>query len=855
MIAAFWIRTIPAESFSYSEYRGGAEPDIWYNLRQIEVMVHNFPQYNWYDPMTAFPTGKYVDWGPLFTILASALAILMGASNRPELMTVTSYVGPIIGVALVPVVFLLGRRIWDTWAGLIAALFISVGTFSLYYRTTYGYIDHHGPEVLLSAIFIFAYIGALTYTKNHPVSRSDPRTLVRPALYAVLAGILFAIGLWNMPTMILLALIVALFTLIAFILHKVAKTSSDYLLFVNSITFLVVIIGLALIGIDMASMSISQYSFAQLLSYLFLIAGTAGLWALGRFSKNLTMFFLGLVVLCVAVVALLFLSGSSILTGAFSLFFGQQSDIATIQEMQGYEVRFALLSYNYGLILAAAGGIILAWKTWVSKDFKIVFLLVWSLIMAIATLQHRRFEYYFAVNFALLSGVAVSWVFSTIGKDVLSYLGKTRESQSPSRDVPPDVVTGEKPQTGKKSQKKAQGKKEPVKTVKRQGLTTPLLLKTVAFSLVIILVALFLIVSVNNDLTYARNPAPYMTQQPWVETLLWLKENTPATGVDYFGKYEKASFTYPGEAYGTMAWWDYGHYITFIAERIPNTNPFQDNLAGPYGAAAFYIAQDEDIATRILSHSKSRFILTNTDIVFMKFHAIAEWYNSTAGMDPYRKWFYIPDRMNNNKLNAVSFNTPEYFRTMIARLHLNDGSFTSPATAYYLEYRESSDLLYPQIVASEEIEVSAGIQKAAIYNSHALPDTGAAVLSTQAMYPLEDLPALRHFRLVHDSTKDSSGIYAETADPRLRATPLIKVFEVVKGARIPGDGTIEVVIVTNTGREFTYRQKSVNGEFIVPYSTTGNTWEVKTKGNYRIVETGKEIAVSEDDVMGGGLVG
>src|SRR5690606_1863106 len=108
------------------------------------------------------------------------------------------------------------------------------------------------------------------------------------------------------------------------------------------------------------------------------------LWVLGRFSKTLTMFFLGLVVLCVAVVALLFLSGSSILTGAFSLFFGLQSDIATIQEMQGYEVRFAILSYNYGLILAAAGGIILAWKTWVSKDFKIVFLLVWSLVMAIA---------------------------------------------------------------------------------------------------------------------------------------------------------------------------------------------------------------------------------------------------------------------------------------------------------------------------------------------------------------------------------------------------------------------------------------------------------------------------------------
>ena len=52
----------------------------------------------------------------------------------------------------------------------------------------------------------------------------------------------------------------------------------------------------------------------------------------------------------------------------------------------------------------------------------------------------------------------------------------------------------------------------------------------------------------------------------------------------------------------------------------------------------------------------------------------------------------------------------------------------------------------------------------------------------------------------------------------------VKVFEYVKGAHIKGEGIIEVPVISNTGRNFTYREMSLNGEFIVPYSTTGNPY-------------------------------
>ena len=82
----------------------------------------------------------------------------------------------------------------------------------------------------------------------------------------------------------------------------------------------------------------------------------------------------------------------------------------------------------------------------------------------------------------------------------------------------------------------------------------------------------------------------------------------------------------------------------------------------------------------------------------------------------------------------------------------------------------------------------------------------------------------------------------------------VKVFEYVKGAHIKGEGIIEVPVISNTGREYTYRQESVNGEFIVPYSTSGNPYEVRTTGKYKVLSSGKQYDVPESAVMQGTII-
>jgi dolichyl-diphosphooligosaccharide--protein glycosyltransferase len=82
----------------------------------------------------------------------------------------------------------------------------------------------------------------------------------------------------------------------------------------------------------------------------------------------------------------------------------------------------------------------------------------------------------------------------------------------------------------------------------------------------------------------------------------------------------------------------------------------------------------------------------------------------------------------------------------------------------------------------------------------------------------------------------------------------VKVFEYVKGARIRGQGTIALDLVTNTGRQFTYRQAGQNGEFVVPYSTQGNPYGVQALGRYRIEGTGQTFDVPESAVMQGSAI-
>ncbi|MDD4484559.1 MAG: oligosaccharyl transferase, archaeosortase A system-associated, partial [Methanoregula sp.] len=143
---------------------------------------------------------------------------------------------------------------------------------------------------------------------------------------------------------------------------------------------------------------------------------------------------------------------------------------------------------------------------------------------------------------------------------------------------------------------------------------------------------------------------------------------------------------------------------------------------------------------------------------------------------------------------------------------------------------------------------TAAVERAEEYNRNAPAGYHAGVFGVSIAKPAVTVPALRHYRLVHESptTVFSSG----TPDIKY-----VKVFEYVSGAHIKGTGVIELPLVTNTGRNFTYRQESINGEFVVPYATSGSAGGVTATGKYRIAGTDREFTVPEEAVIQGLTVG
>jgi dolichyl-diphosphooligosaccharide--protein glycosyltransferase len=174
-----------------------------------------------------------------------------------------------------------------------------------------------------------------------------------------------------------------------------------------------------------------------------------------------------------------------------------------------------------------------------------------------------------------------------------------------------------------------------------------------------------------------------------------------------------------------------------------------------------------------------------------------------------------------------------------------------PGKVAYMEYTEENrnGLLYPMVTTAQFLNVTDATT--AIRKFGQQPHgSSQSVLVGQFLQPLERVPALQHFRLVHESPGDSRdiSIHDNSGAENLK---MVKVFEFVKGAHIKGQGTIELQVVTNTGRTFTYRQESTDGEFIVPYSTVNNPYEVEANGKYHIIGTNIGIDVTEEDIIEG----
>lgn len=837
---ALWLRLLPMFTMGNTDNLSMvASDDPLYNLRQVELLVTNHLNYAWFDPMTFYPNGTNVYWGPLFPTIIAICCLITGATTRPEIISIGLLIPPLMAAAVTAIMYFVGKTCGDWKTGILASGFTAIVTGQYFYRSLYGYMDHHIAEVLFSTIFCLIYMYAILSEKDSNINLKNINSYKSTILLSVLAGIAYLLGFFVMPTMILFALIVGIFTVIQFIIDTYRNRTSEYLLILNSGIFIVAIIGLLVFGFKSPTPELSTYSIAHVYADLGMIGGTAFLYVLQRYMKGKTKYYYPAAI--VGSILLFLLALYIISPNLFALlivdsfaFFGQAPITNTVQEARGWTLDLAWTTFNYGLLLMIGGFLVMIYNNIRNERPEQILAIIWSVIILFSTWQHVRYEYYLAINVALLSALCVSFTLDRTWPVIRSLIMSNSAISDSETSLKQDVR-----ETPVKNKKQKKMQKVPVHEAER--VIIPVTITIIVLGLGI----LFAYTSASYSYVSALSN-PTLMNPDWKESVEWLSNNTPDPGVGYYTIYPENTFQYPNESYGVMSWWDYGHLITTIGKRIPNANPFQEGVDGDNGAAAYFMATSEETANNILNVDGTRYVITDIEMDTGKFWAMSTWFNASAATEPYQENMFLQNGNTDQSYQLATLNKQPYYLTMISRLHNFDGSMTLPTDVYYVEYVDPSvtHASLPVIIAAQSMNVSAADQAVDQYNLKAQVGYHAAVLSPSLVSPVDIVPALQHYRLVHESPRN-------VLDPKIADLKYVKTFEYVKGAHIKGDGTIEVPVVTNTGRNFTYQQASVNGEFIVPYSTTGNSYDVKTTGKYRIEGTDRQYDVPESAVMQG----
>lgn len=797
-IFGLWIRFLPMETLTSMSQPVVMDTDPWFTVRQVEQIVSNFPNYAWYDPMISYPRGKSIDWGPVFPTLIATIALITGSTTQGEIIQVGSFICPLLFLLLIPLSFLAGTFIWNQKAGWIAAILISVLGGEAIFRAFYGDFDHHILEMVLSFAFIVAYLNILklsSNTINKPYK--DPKLL----LCAICAGLLYYLGIMTMPTLAMLAVIITIATIIFAIVNE-NKEGIFSLSIINILVFGTFILLYGLYGTQFEGWIIYKYTITHIFIAGVVIAISLILFALIQIKEKLTQIPYIALVLITTLIGIIAISISmpelvhTVLVTFSNLFGGKAGGIGTIEEMQALSIYKLLKIFNLGLLLSITGLIILVSSFLKKRDSLILFSIVWASFMLGISFLAGRFWYYGGITVVILTAISLSYLYSWLDS--------------------------------KKPQQKTQNKKK-VNDPKKNFSNNALIITS---SLVLIIFGLSSMTAIQAGEETTR----FLITEEWISGLNWLQKSSPEPGVNYLEIYDRKSFTYPEKAYTILSWWDYGHWITALSKRIPVTTPFQDYASG---VALFLLSENEQESEEIADKFQTKYIITTNEMVVEKFPTIRYWAPQISEEKNYIFSFFSQNSGKPGEIIPMMGYTNDFYNIMLNKLHIMDGSFMPANESILIQYD-------PQIINGKMTPIMNNLgfinsEQASYALSN--PKINEQIISLDANNPIVDTQGLIHYRLVYESEQTGQVGIGDKKYSNL------KIFERVTGHTIPGTGTIELPIITNQGREFTWRQKSVNGTFTLPYSTKNNPYDVKATGPYRIAETGEVIEVSEEQIL------
>lgn len=746
--------------------------DAWYHMRLVDNLVHHFPHRINFDPYAIYPGGQNLAIGPFFDLLLGFFILLIEphSPSKQFINAAGAYYPAILGALVTIPVYFIGRELFSEKAGLLSAGLVAILPGALVSYSLLGSTDHHVAETLLSAAtMLFLMLGVNRAVREDLCFRSlgsgNWRTVRRPLLYSLLGGLALGCYLLTWVRGAFLVFLILGWLAVQYIVEHTKSRSPDYLCILGVPCLL---IALLMILPFLGSVLYMESQAESLVGGLLALPVLSGL-SFAMYRKKIKP---GYYPLAVMVLIGLAFGGLHLIAPlmvrwfvAESRRFLPQGTALTVAEARpllfmtgSFSLAPIWLRFTTSFFLALVSLPILAYRTVKDGRADKTLLLVWSVVMLMATLGQNRFTYYFVVNAAILTAFLCS--------KVLEWGGFRK------------VV--EKPSAHGENQKDA---KDPRLSRLSSARATRMLAMGAVF---------FWVFYPNIGLAIRSARDDLGPDQDWYDALGWMKGNTPEPFKDpnfYYALYAKPAtgedYRYPESAYGVMSWWDYGYWIVNIAHRIPNANPSQ---LGAREAALFFTAQDEMSANEWLDKLGSRYVIVDgqlpvwhipgSKIAAGKFPAIAMWADKSLAQFFEEYYQRTPD----GNLVPVFLYYPEYYRTMLCRLYLFEGKAIAPQNStWVISYTEKTRK------AGDKYKELSSIRRFATYEEAKtfLETQTAPNFRLVGMNPLMScvpFEELKQYKLVYTSptTKFSASKKPAPVFSSLREISNVEVFEYLK---------------------------------------------------------------------------
>ncbi|MDD3318149.1 MAG: STT3 domain-containing protein, partial [Methanosarcina sp.] len=143
---SLWVRTLPSDTvFSPYGFVKFATNDAWYHMRTLNVLLENYPNRMFFNPMTNYPHGSYIHFGPLFDQMMAITSLVLGMGDPSlELVnTIGAYFPAVLGALTVVPVYYIGKYLGGHKTGILAAILIAFAPGQFLSRSMIGFTDHH----------------------------------------------------------------------------------------------------------------------------------------------------------------------------------------------------------------------------------------------------------------------------------------------------------------------------------------------------------------------------------------------------------------------------------------------------------------------------------------------------------------------------------------------------------------------------------------------------------------------------------------------------------------------------------------------------------------------------------------